>query len=180
MTIKVIMKICVVGEFAVGKTTLIKRFVKSYFNKEYIPTIGANLYQKTVSLKSNGDVYEANLNIWDIAGQQSWKFMQKPYLGGAQGVFIVGDLTRRETFDELINAWLVDLRKIVQKDIPVILLANKSDLTPSYDKEDLDNFLIKAKIKQFFITSAKSGKYLFEAFQELIKEILGLEKITPI
>jgi small GTP-binding protein len=174
------MKICVVGEFAVGKTTLIKRFVKSYFNKEYIPTIGANLYQKTVSLKSKGEVYEANLNIWDIAGQQSWKFMQKPYLGGAQGVFIVGDLTRRETFNELINTWLVDLRKIVQKDIPIILLANKSDLTPKYGLKNLNNFLSQAKIKQYFITSAKSGMNLFEAFQELVKEILGLEEITPI
>jgi small GTP-binding protein len=161
-----IRKICLIGDGAVGKTSLVRRYVLDVFGDDYISTFGAKVSKKVVTL---GDV-ELTIMIWDILGQKSGASMHSAYFSGANGAFLVCDSTRPDTLESL-NSWYLEFSKVAGK-VPIIPLANKCDMTSRVTEESLRS--ISAIIgKDFRRTSAKTGDGVEEAFLQLGKLMVG-------
>jgi small GTP-binding protein len=166
-------KICLLGDGAVGKTSLINRFVKQHFTDRYLLTIGTNTYKKRIAIERPGqpDIYLSFI-IWDIMGQLTFRQIFLPqYLKGSRGALLVCDLTRRETLERL-DDWM-DLMFVEWGEIPLVFIGNKKDLTDCHEfsKGDLD-ILAEDFGCTSFLTSAKTGEGVEEAFQALGKKII--------
>ncbi len=170
---KIFLKGVVIGDGSVGKTSLIIRHVDKAFETDYKPTLGFDISLKTVSIE---DKSEAELLIWDIGGQAIFKDIRESYLEGAHCALLVYDITKQESFDNLGN-WLDELKKFAG-DIPFILVGNKLDLEKN---RKIQKKLGEEKAKEigavnFYETSAKSGKDVDMAFEELAKSSVNYFK----
>jgi len=161
---EVIKKICLLGDPAVGKTSLIRRYVFDMFDDKYITTIGTKVTKKAIMVKSaeKGDC-KITLLIWDILGQREYQRLHPVYYQGAEGALIVCDSTRKETIGNLAT-WVTSFKNVVGN-VPVVFLMNKSDLV---DQEKFDRTEIEALTKQhqasYLPTSAKTGLNVENAF----------------
>ncbi len=165
----IIKKMCVLGEEAVGKTSLIRRFVVEKFDDKYIATIGTKSSKKTMSIKSGDINVNLTMIIWDILGQKKFSELKRSAYKGANSAFIVLDLTRIETLYSF-NEWLSSLYEIAP-DIPVVILANKSDLNPAFGVKEIKE-VIGDRGFPFYFTSAKTGKNVNPAFNTLGKMMM--------
>lgn len=121
-------KLLLLGDGAVGKTSLVRRYVDNMFSDDYIATIGVNVKKKTLKK------YDMTLQIWDIYGQKSvFPGKHSSNYTGAEAALVVFDITRYKTFRNL-NDWIGDLYKVTGK-IPVVLLGNKVDIIKEFEKE---------------------------------------------
>lgn len=158
-------KVCMIGGFAVGKTSLVQRFVTSLFSEKYHSTIGVKVDKKKVHL----DGETVHLLIWDIHGEDPQQPLSSTYIKGASGYLLVADGTRRETLD---GAYRLQARiKKIIGDVPFVLLVNKCDLTRQWEIRPEDEAEFKRKGWTCFITSAKSGDGVEDAFQALTRKI---------
>lgn len=163
-------KIVLLGDGAVGKTSLVKRYVEQKFSDEYIATIGANFKKKTIEYDDPGVILD--LLIGDLIGQQGFQKTQKSNMKGASGALLVCDLTRPETRESIESYWISLLEDVLGQVPPVLFLANKSDLIESEGKEmqeyrsSLLNLSEKYESK-FFFTSAKTGENVEQAFRDM-------------
>ena len=175
-------KLAVVGESAVGKTSLVKHFVEGAYSKDYRSTIGANLFIKKMFFKnSRGEEYQITISLIDIAGQEKWQSMRLAYYSGCQAILIVGDQTRKNTFDQISNFWVDDVRKHTNAEIPIIIVANKNDLKSEIDEPTIKEIMQKSGIEKVIYTSAKTGYHVFESFSAIIKNAIGEEEdLIPI
>lgn len=154
-------KIVLLGNEGVGKTSLVKRYVHSIFNDEYLTTIGIKISKKSVIV---GDV-EVNLMLWDIAGNMMSKTLYNNYLQGAHGVFLICDAIRPETYQSIIQERDNHLATDFQN-TKTFIIVNKSDLIPGDVSKHLEGF------KYDFLTSAKNGENVESAFQKMAESIL--------
>lgn len=154
-------KIVLLGNEGVGKTSLVKRYVHSIFNDEYLTTIGIKISKKVVEV---GDV-SVNLMLWDIAGNMMSKTLYNNYLKGAHGVFLVCDAMRPETYENIIKEKEIILSKDYIGTHTAVII-NKSDLIPDDPTVYLSNF------EYDFLTSAKNGDNVELAFQEMAANII--------
>jgi Ras-related protein Rab-11A len=163
-------KIIIVGEPAVGKTSLVKKFVSDQFVNDYRPSIGTNLFTTEVSLDSGN---KAKIQVWDIAGQERWTEMRHIYYKGTQGTLLVADLTRKITFQQIEKFWYHDIKK---NEIcsPIILLANKDDLKKQVTDEEVESLGNKIDAKHIIYTSAKTGEHVIKAFRLISEEAINL------
>ncbi|MFX1378827.1 MAG: Rab family GTPase [Promethearchaeota archaeon] len=164
-------KVVILGDAAVGKTSLINQFVEGSFNEDYKPTLGANIVRKDVSL----DNTKVRLILWDLAGQEKYQVVRSLYFQGCQGALLVYDVTRYSTFDSINSKWLRDFKKYVKQEGVYILIGNKSDLTDqrAVTKERGKEIAEKIKASHFIETSAKLGENIEEAFILLVNQILN-------
>jgi len=167
-----IVKITLLGEAAVGKTSLVYRFVQNTFRDSYKSTLGVNLLKKDLRVDNFGDV---SAQIWDLGGQESFRSLRKLYLEGANGALVIYDMTNRKTFKKL-DDWLESF-KDARGEQPLLLIGNKADLENKIEVEEEEgkNYADQHKM-DFIITSAKTGLNVEDAFKDLIREIL--EKTT--
>ena len=161
-------KICLVGDAAVGKTSLIRKYVYDKFDDKYIATVGTKVTKKEMVIKDEeGDrqVY-LTIMIWDVIGQKALKRIHEMYFKGAKGALVVCDLTRKETLDS-VRSWIESLYNVADK-IPVVILGNKYDLVDQaqFSEDDLIG-MAKEFESQHFMTSAKSGINVENAFQAI-------------
>ncbi len=163
-------KIVIIGDYSVGKSTLIANFVEKRFRESYIPTIGVQISKR--SYKINEDLVD--LMIWDLAGQQSFAKVRQKFYGGADGIFIVYDITRKTSLENVKN-WYRESVKYAGS-VPCVLIGNKIDLTDErvVNNDDVINLLENNKInfKTTIETSAKTGEKVEEAFYSLVKSVL--------
>ncbi len=159
-------KMCILGAFAVGKTSLVRRFVSTIFDEKYLTTVGVKIDKKTISV----DGQELMLLLWDIEGQDVYHTVQTSYLRGASGYFLVADGTRGDTI-----AAAIDLKNRMEEQagrIPHLLLINKSDLKESWEVEQEDLNVLSESGMEIRITSAKTGEEVEEAFFTLAGKML--------
>ena len=165
---KYTLKIIIIGEPAVGKTSLVKKFVSGKFTKDYRASIGTNIFIKKIKLKNDIDT---TIQIWDIAGQERWTKMRRPYYAGARGVFIVGDLTRKNTFSQIEKFWFPDIKQYCEI-APFILLANKSDLERKLSESEINSLGERINAISIVYTSAKTGENVEMAFKIISEEAI--------
>lgn len=171
---KWIFKIIVIGDPAVGKTSLLTNFCGDKFEYEYIPTVGVNITKEPVTIKDNmGKETTVNLMVWDIAGQPQFYMLHRPYFNGADGMMLVYDITRSSSFSN-VNNWYSTAIKYGLSGIPRILIGNKIDL-----KDERKIILpmaehLSEKINApFFETSALTGENVSLIFQKIAELTLN-------
>jgi len=120
-----IYKVIVIGDPAVGKTSLLSKFATNKFEEKYLPTVGVQILKEPIELKEENAT--VNLMFWDIAGQPQFYMLHRPYFNGADGMLLVFDITRSSTFSN-INNWYSAAVKYGLSGIPRILVGNKVDL----------------------------------------------------
>jgi len=162
-------KVCLVGEGAVGKTALIRRFIHDQFDDRYISTLGAKVSKKEITVKNpKGDGEIAiDMTIWDIMGEKGFReLLKEAYFHGAQGVLAVCDITRKDTLNEL-HDWIAAVHKVTGQ-IPIQFLANKADLVKQAAMTEDDMKKVADVHKSpFLYTSAKNGQNVEAGFQGL-------------
>ncbi|KAI8784739.1 ras-related protein Rab-32B [Biomphalaria glabrata] len=168
-------KVLVIGEFGVGKTSIIRRYTEGYFSPNYKLTIGVDFALKSIEWSPSTKV---NLQLWDIAGHERFGHMTRVYYKYAIAAIIVFDLSRPATFDSVLK-WLEDVNSKVmlsnEQPVPVLLLANKCDIEDSsYEADKLNSFCRDKKFIGWFPTSAKTNQNVDEAMNFLIEHILSL------
>ncbi|MHA1794236.1 MAG: Rab family GTPase [Promethearchaeota archaeon] len=162
------LKVVIIGEHAAGKTSLIKAFVEQRFSADYRPTIGTNIFIKKLELGED----EVVLTCWDIAGQERWTSMRPLYYKGSSGAFIIGDVTRKSTFEQIEKFWAPDLKKHAGEKVPIVLIANKMDLEHEVTDDDIEGCRKAIGAIDAIKTSAKTGDNVNEAFMKLTEAIL--------
>lgn len=163
-------KICLIGDFSVGKTSLIRRFIEDIFSEKYLTTIGTKIYRKVVNLNSSSK--EIDLIIWDIEGHTKFKSIVPNYIKGATGAIIVGDLSRQETLDHL-PAHIELFFQTNPKGVAIVAL-NKSDIIEEHKLTkllELNNFASNSQIINTIVTSAKNNTNVDLAFTELAEKM---------
>ena len=169
-------KITIIGDGSVGKTSLIKKFTQGSFQKEYIKTIGAQFSEYDAEI--SGDAIR--LLFWDIAGQDDFLFLRPSFYRESRAAIIVysleeNDLGKRSF--EHITDWQEDIKKYCG-DIPIVLFANKVDLI---EENNLNKTKIQELVKErnflgYYLTSAKTGQGVHEAFNAIIEKLYSKYK----
>lgn len=168
------LKICSVGEEAVGKTSLIRRFVADKFDADYIRTIGTLISKKTVALEDpSGESLEVDAVLWDIMGKQGFMDLLKDaYFYKANGVLAVCDLARGDTL-EALDGWLHGVYDTTGE-IAAAILVNKADLTEESAVEEKAVAALSERYHApYTYTSAKTGENVAAAFKGLLQAILA-------
>lgn len=152
-------KIVILGHFGVGKTSLIRRFVKDSFSDNYKVTIGVHITKKVVEITADETI---SLIIWDLEGTDDIQMLRDSYLLGTHGVVFVFDVSRPSTFQNINE----DLKIVKDKTpkIPIMVVGNKVDLVIL---NDLQSLLKDNNITANFLTSAKTGNSVNEMFIQL-------------
>jgi small GTP-binding protein len=161
-------KVCMLGAFAVGKTSLVQQYVNSIFSEKYHTTIGVKIDQKLVNV---GDK-SVNLLLWDIHGEDNFQKVKSSYLLGASGYFVVVDGTRRNTIE--VGLQLQKMAEKVVKDVPFLVLINKVDLLKQdWEVTDENIEILKDMGMEVFVTSAKDNIGVEESFVRLTELMLN-------
>lgn len=167
-----VFKIVVLGEGAVGKTSLINQYVEKSFKEDYKPTLGANIIRKDIFVdKLNARV---RLIMWDLAGQERYNVIRSMYFQGCVGALLVYDVTRDKTFTETEHKWLQDFKKYVKKEGAYILIGNKIDLEDERKVSTDQGKALADEIQAsaFVETSAKKNINVENAFESLVHQVL--------
>jgi small GTP-binding protein len=159
-------KVVFLGDAEVGKTSIVARHSTSFFTEKYMPSIGANITSRDYNI----DGKDVTLMIWDIAAQEGFSRVRYDYYQGARAAFIVYDVTRPWTFDDIVF-WLDDLKKSVRRKIPILLVGNKIDLPPVVLTSS-GHRLADDLGADFIETSAKTGQNIEAAFDRIARKLL--------
>lgn len=174
--------IILLGDGAVGKTSLIRRFVLDQFNDKYISTIGTKVTKKEIDIDSQGSKVRVTLMIWDVIGQKDYGLTQSLSMRKIAGAILVSDLTRKETLASLKEYWIPKV-KVSRGNIPMVFLGNKADLESEmqFGLDEINKVAKKEQKKssQCFLTSAKTGDNIEIAFELLAKAIVDERDIKP-
>ena len=161
-------KVCMLGAYAVGKTSLVSRFVRSIFSDKYQTTVGVKIDKKTVRL---GD-QELSLILWDLAGEDEYIQVRMSYLRGSAGYLLVADGMRRATLDTAIE--LQQRAEAEIGELPFILLINKLDVIDDWEIKESDIASLSSSGWRVVATSAKTGVGVQETFLALGQKTLGV------
>ena len=165
-------KILLLGDMAVGKTSLINRYIEHSFSFDYLPTLGVNIISKDIEIEQIGSLIR--LIFWDIAGQDKYEKCRQAYYEGCAGALLVYDLTRDDTFMNIESKWLEDLQKNIRKKCDFLLIGNKVDLKDNrvVSYEESEKLAKNINAIDFLETSALNGENVESAFLKLVYQIL--------
>ena len=166
------LKIILVGDVAVGKTSIVGRYINNSFSDDYKCTISAEQNTKIIKEDDNNSI---RLNIWDTAGQEKFRALTRQYYHDCQGAIIVFDITKRKTFKSL-DVWINEIKEFGNKDTVTIIIGNKSDLA---EEREITMNEIQNKLNDeylYFEVSAKSGNNISLAFDKMKKLIMENKK----
>ena len=177
---RVKVKVCLVGDSGVGKSSLIRRYVLDMFDDAYVQTLGAKVTKKTVLLPvfNPRAPVEVVMTIWDVMGNAGFReLLKESYFFGCQGILAVCDATQRVTLEDL-DGW-IDRAWDVAGDVPVHILVNKVDLEGPSVEQDRVRAFSEAYASPYMFTSAKRGDNVLKAFEDLARRIVD-PKIRPL
>ncbi|HEV2101717.1 MAG TPA: Rab family GTPase [Candidatus Acidoferrum sp.] len=160
-------KICMLGSFAVGKTSLVRRFVESIYSDVYQTTVGVKIDKKNVLVNEK----EVSLVLWDIYGEDDYQKMRWTYLRGASGYLLVADGTRKATLEKAVSLEQKAREEIGA--IPFVLVINKSDLMRDWEMDAALESQLAAQGWSVQRSSAKTGEGVEESFSLLARKMLG-------
>ncbi|MFX1502577.1 MAG: Rab family GTPase [Promethearchaeota archaeon] len=164
-------KICIVGDFGVGKTTLLNQYLEKRFTPNVASTIGSNFYVKYLKIPNVESLF--TLQIWDLAGQTHFKWVRHGFYKGAKGIVYVFDLTSKNTLENLKN-WKEEVEKSIIG-FSSVLVGNKLDLIKpennGIEKEELDNLKQYLDACGYVETSAKLGTGVDKIFLKLVRHL---------
>ena len=163
-------KICLLGGFGVGKTSLVSQYVHSIFSDKYLTTIGVKIEKKSVSLPD----IRVELVIWDIHGHDDFQKLRVSYLRGASGYLLVADGTRRTTLDTVMEVQRLAEETLGR--VPFILALNKADLRAQWEIDEATIDDRRAAGWQVLETSAKTGEMVDGAFKMLARDMVVVAK----
>jgi small GTP-binding protein len=160
-------KICMLGSFSVGKTSLVTRYVQSVYSAEYLTTVGVKVDKKVIRFGNQ----QVTLMLWDLAGDDDFQRMNVTFLRGSAGIIYVADGTRPASLDAVL-----DLRERVRAnlgDLPAVLALNKVDLVDAWQIEEAQVEQLRSEEWSVRKTSAKEGLEVEESFSELASRLLS-------
>jgi small GTP-binding protein len=160
-------KMCLLGAYGVGKTSLVARFVHSMFSEKYMTTIGVKIDKKEVELETT----RVELVIWDIYGQDDFQKVRMSYLRGASGYLLVADGTRGPTLDIALS--LQESAEQAVGQVPFIVAVNKADLTEQWEVAERDLLQLTSRGWRVIKTSAKTGGAVEAAFSTLAHAMIN-------
>ena len=167
-------KIIILGDSKVGKTSFIIRFTKNKFDETYLSTIGIDYQDRIINIENK--LYK--LMYYDTAGEEKYKSIPKNYIKNMQGIILMYDITDKSSFDSIID-WISDVKEIKGENFPMILVGNKIDLNESREvTEEMGYELAEKNQIEFFETSNKDGTNIQEAGLEIVYKILGETKVN--
>jgi small GTP-binding protein len=174
-TVDLTLKVCFLGDSSVGKTSIIKRYVYDIFGDKYLMTMGTKVTKKKVvmDVPEYDRTFNLTFMLWDIIGDIHFRgLLHHSYLFGAAGALIVCDMTREETLDGL-PAWVESLHAEGNGKIPILIMANKSDIQDDakFSEKDVEKFAGTYN-SPYLLTSAKTGNNVEEAFRVLGKKLI--------
>ncbi len=160
-------KICMLGSFSVGKTSLVRRFVESIFSEAYQTSIGVKVDKKVVRVKNE----EVTLVLWDIHGEDVYQKIHMSYLRGMSGYLLVIDGTRRQTLEDALTL----NQRVTQEvgKVPAILVLNKSDLVDKWEIDSARESELADAGWTILRTSAKTGAAVEQVFSQLAAATLA-------
>ena len=172
-----ILKIVILGEGRVGKTSILSKYFNKKFDSNQKSTINPSFYEKKVN--HNGKIVQ--LKFWDTAGQEQFDAISKIYYQNAVGALLVYDVTIFETFQK-VEKWVNTLQEVVGKNITFLIAGNKFDLADKQSLEknssSIDSYCNKEHCKHIY-TSAKTGYQVDEAFESLINSVVSKVSTAP-
>ena len=162
-------KFVLVGDSAVGKSSIATRYVSNDFYEFQEPTIGAAFLAKTIEI----DDKKIKLEIWDTAGQERYRSLAPMYYRNASGAIVIYDVTKKDSFDGA-KSWIEEILRRGNHECVIALLGNKYDLSKEIkvDKDTVQEYITKNNILHFY-TSAKTGKNIKQVFDSVIKKLLS-------
>ena len=160
-------KICMLGSFAVGKTSLVRRFVESIYSDVYQTTVGVKIDKKNLKVGNK----EVSLVLWDLYGDDDYQKMRWTYLRGASGYLLVADGTRKATLEKAFQLEQKVREKVGV--IPFVFVINKSDLLRDWDLDSAIESQMAAQGWSVLRSSAKTGEGVEESFSLLAQKVLG-------
>ena len=160
-----IFKVLLLGNNDVGKSSLILRYVDQVWSDTFVPTIGVDFKVKTLEIENK----QIKMQIWDTAGQERFRNVISSYFRGSHGIFLIYDITNRDSFKNLEN-WLIEIEKNASQNVLKILIGNKSDLVDDREiKTEEGQAFANRNGMKFMETSAKMNTNVNEAFETLAK-----------
>ena len=160
-------KLILIGDSSVGKSNILLQYLKGRFDANSKATVGVEFGTKNIEINNK----KIKIQIWDTAGQERYRSITSAYYRGAKGAFIVYDITRKETFDN-IDKWVADLKNNGDDNISIVLIGNKSDLDERREVSKEEGVQKSEEFKTAFMeTSALNGDNIDKAFDELIEQI---------
>ncbi len=160
-------KICMLGSFAVGKTSLVSRFVQNMFSDKYLTTVGAKINQKVLLV----DGEELQFILWDLYGEDDIQKTRTSYLKGCSGYLLVADGTRPASLEVALQIYRRNTEMLGE--LPFMFIINKADLTAQWEIDDESIETLKNRGWPVIKSSAKTGLGVEEAFSALARKILS-------
>lgn len=160
-------KVCVLGDFAVGKTSTVARSVRNTFSDAYLTTVGVKVDTKTMAMT---DHLTLRLVLWDIAGASTLDQMRANYIAGTHGLMLVSDGTRLDTVETVLSL-REQANRLLGKELPAVLLLNKCDLAGEWQisRQVMESLAQRLPV---FSVSAKTGEGVEEAFAKLAGKLV--------
>ena len=160
-------KLILIGDSSVGKSNILLQYLKGQFDPNSKATVGVEFGTKNIEINNK----KIKIQIWDTAGQERYRSITSAYYRGAKGAFIVYDITRKTTFDN-IDRWAADLKANGDDNISIVLIGNKLDLEDKREVQKDEGVKKSEEFKTAFMeTSALNGDNIDKAFDELIEQI---------
>lgn len=167
-----VFKILVAGDGGVGKTTLLRRFVKRIFDESTIETVGVDFFLKEIEF----DEVKCSLQLWDLGGQERFRHLLENFIMGSRAALLLMDLTRLPKMQDIVN-W-VNMVRLHDLDLPILLIGTKYDLEDVIAIDDESALNIKNTFNMFdyIKTSSKTGYNVDEVFERITKELIKKSK----
>lgn len=169
-----LIRLVIVGEPCVGKSTVIQRYSKGDFIPHYISTIGVDFFSKVL----NVDGKNIKIQVWDTAGQERFRTITKSYYRKTAGIILMFDVSKEESFDKL-SYWLADIEKFKEPSAKVLLIGNKSDLEKRVSQSKIEQLCDVFKLN-YLETSARLNKNIDQIFTDIIRGIINSDNLNEL